>query len=224
LEQRQQEIFDYVFDGGDVAVAGRPNYRSDAVAVARSAMRRWKFGLELDDVIAEALVRMLRRVGNDPSPIGNIGGYFRLTCRSVCTDIANGNSRLPTVSAGETIAEIAEITESVPDGPTADEVADLLTRLRALTELLGTEALAVSGVLTWITLEADDDIDLTGVPIPKGGVSAAERMRWPALWFATGQDALFRSPTATRRRRQRMITKIVDLRTVVIAAARSERS
>ncbi|MFZ9042755.1 MAG: hypothetical protein ACO225_13865 [Ilumatobacteraceae bacterium] len=221
LELRQKEILEYVFGGVDSRMTPGQAYGPDARKVARGAMGRWRFGLEPDDVIAEALVRMLRRVANDPSPIGNIGGYFRTTCRSVCAEIANGNSRFEMAGADEMLEDRSE---PVGDGPTTAEVADILNRLRALTDLLGSDPVTVSGVLTWITLEADQDIDLTGVPVPAAGVPAHERLRWPALWFATGKDALFRSPTAIRRRRQRLIAKIVDLRVLVLAMAGSERS
>ena len=203
-------------------------YGPEAMRVARQEFGRTRLPLEAEDVVNEAVSKIVGWCHRNPDrPIDNVGALFRTTCRSVCTDVLRGAQRrvpetddgLPDDDGGSRhlLASDDPSMERVTDVGHGSSTDDLLVRLRVLVERLGASAVAISGALTFLALSVDPHIDVSDAPAPKAGVASDRASGWPALWFATRESGLFVNRTAVNRRRQRRISEIFSLLDLVRA-------
>lgn len=197
-------------------------YGPDAMAIARQEFRKLRLSLEPEDVIGEAVGKIVRWCRRHPErPVENLGGLFRTACRQVCLDLVRGNGRrVHEIDGGlpdedgpghEILADRDDGVGAVLDEVDGSSAHQILERLRVLIERLGSSAVAISGALTFVTLSTDPDIDVSDAPAPKAGVARDRAFGWPALWFATRHPGLFVNNSSVNRRRQRRISEIFTL-------------
>lgn len=94
----------------------------------------------------------------------------------------------------------------------ADDRAQLLNRYRLCVEECADGMKDLSAVLTWTTLATNPDVNLDGVPKQTSGAHVDEWERWPALWFSCRNTNLFKGDDRRRRKRNRELQKISELR------------
>jgi DNA-directed RNA polymerase specialized sigma24 family protein len=186
----------------------------EAAATARRILGRKRLTLSAEDLVSEAKVRVLRTLHNNP------GNFDTFNPAAYCTR-AMGNyvkSLLSRRTRGEDIAtDDLDMWVAEPSEPGLSDVDHSdIDRYCAAVEALGSHPIHVSGALTVTYLKAFADIAVDDAPWPQAGVPDGRRNAWPALWYATRNNALFpsvdrRGRDGQARTRQRHLEKIDGL-------------
>lgn len=197
---------------------------ADARAAATAELQGLRArGLDADDLLADAALRLWRTLRDRPAPVDEgpdghgLVRYARRAVRNAAVDAFRALARRPEVPV-----------EAVGDRP-GDDVALVVPEAggwldgarRALHADLAVASTPAAAALVAVTVLADEATLAADVPQPQRGATPAQAAAWAGLWFVGG-DALFPADddTASRQRRSRA-TRQVDhhLRAAVVAAA-----
>lgn len=195
---------------------------SDARAAAEAELRgAVVVGLEADDLLADASVRLWRtlRAREEPVDDGDDGRgvirYARRALRHAAIDAFRAAARRPEVPVPEPI----EVPADDGDRDTTGR-GWLHAVRRALHAEMESSPRAGAAALATAAVLADDLALAPDVPQPLRGATTSQAAVWAGLWFVEGGDLFPADPdAAARQRRSRASARVADLLERAITAA-----
>jgi DNA-directed RNA polymerase specialized sigma24 family protein len=190
----------------------------EAKVIAKRVCRSTRLGLDPDDLLAEAMVRICRRIARDPEGLEDveIPAYCTTVMRHLVRDAWSRRPIGGVQSVDEFTEAVVPITDdaegvAIQDGLWLD--SDDLAHWRVAVEALGEDPVHVSAALSGLYLSTDESIRPDDLPWDQKRNDVRHRVTWPALWCATRDRGLFPSDGRRRsdgraRTRQRMLDKI----------------